>query len=392
MELMAENHRVEVKVYQQKVKHLEYEHAHGMKRLAVEEEVMLKEAEDVHGRREARLRAEKASVRTRIRELEDTNAETIRLMKISHEKNILKLRQEFAQNLEHLRGKYEGRLGALRDDLRLRHKVEVHEMEERKNLHINQLMRAHDEAFVEMKKYYNGITRANLQLITQLKSQIAEANEKVAANQKLMREIADQNTRLKEPLEEATRDLARLQEELKDADKDRQSLRYAKARLTSLRGQLAALERGHAELEVRYDAAERERNELYDKFEGMVNAARMRAEAKNEVLEKRLAEAESEYVTRRAQIEEVVSMARLDPAVVAMVHTKLDALLEPRAAMIRELQHSVATLTKAHNDAVRVFEAKMREMGLPGDDAAHPTLASMTGVGPAGLVARPTVS
>ena len=62
-------------------------------------------------------------------------------------------------------------------------------------------MQAHDDAFNEMKKYYNDITKANLQLINQLKSQIAEANEKVAANQKLMREIADQNARLKGTLE-----------------------------------------------------------------------------------------------------------------------------------------------------------------------------------------------
>lgn len=74
-------------------------------------------------------------------------------------------------------------------------------MEERKNLHINQLMRAHDEAFAEMKRYYNGITRSNLELLNQLRTQIAEAREKVTANQKLMRAIADHNATLKTPLE-----------------------------------------------------------------------------------------------------------------------------------------------------------------------------------------------
>jgi hypothetical protein len=87
------------------------------------------------------LRAEKASLRSRIREIEDSNAEAIRQMKISHDKNIMKLRQEFQLNLDSLRTKYDTRLLQLKDDLRLRHKVEVHEVEERKNLHINQLMR-----------------------------------------------------------------------------------------------------------------------------------------------------------------------------------------------------------------------------------------------------------
>jgi len=201
MELMAENHRVEVKVYQQKVKHLEYEHAHGMRRLAGREDDTLREEEDGHLAAEAGIRGDKLSLKSRVREMDEANAEAVRHMKVTHEKNLVKLRQEFQANLEQLRSKYEARLSHARDDLRLRHKVEVHEVEERKNLHINQLMKAHEEAFTEMKRYYNDITRANLQLISQLRTQIAEANEKVAANQRLMREIAEQNTRLKDPLE-----------------------------------------------------------------------------------------------------------------------------------------------------------------------------------------------
>ena len=47
--------------------------------------------------------------------------------------------------------------------------VEIHEIEERKNLHVNDLMRSHEAAFHEIKKYYNDITRDNLKLIRLLK-------------------------------------------------------------------------------------------------------------------------------------------------------------------------------------------------------------------------------
>lgn len=231
MDLLAESHRQEASVYQQKVKHLEYEHRHGMKKLGAEEEMMLKADEDSHLRREANMRAEKSTLKSRVREAEEANAEAVRSMKSLQEKNLSKLRQEFSANLESLRTKYEARLLHLREDLLLRRKVETHECEERKNLHLNQLLRAHDESFAEMKRYYNDITKANLQLIAQLRATIAEQNEKVSANQRLMREIAEQNTRLKDPLERATKDLKELHEELKDAEKDKQSLRYAKGRL-----------------------------------------------------------------------------------------------------------------------------------------------------------------
>jgi len=41
----------------------------------------------------------------------------------------------------------------LEAELDLRMKVEIHEIEERKNEHINELMHNHEMAFTEMKQY-----------------------------------------------------------------------------------------------------------------------------------------------------------------------------------------------------------------------------------------------
>ena len=57
----------------------------------------------------------------------------------------------------------------LRDDLELRRKQEIHEIEERKNTHINELMKKHEKAFADIKNYYNDITHNNLDLIKTLK-------------------------------------------------------------------------------------------------------------------------------------------------------------------------------------------------------------------------------
>ena len=63
-------------------------------------------------------------------------------------------------------------------------------MEERKNFHINELMKKHEKAFGEIKNYYNDITHNNLDLIKSLKEEVAEMKKKEAANEKLMFEIA----------------------------------------------------------------------------------------------------------------------------------------------------------------------------------------------------------
>lgn len=69
---------------------------------------------------------------------------------------------------------YERKMVELNDELDLRMKVEIHEIEERKNQHINELLKNHEEAFREMKDYYNDITRENLELIRMYKEKLIE--------------------------------------------------------------------------------------------------------------------------------------------------------------------------------------------------------------------------
>ena len=55
--------------------------------------------------------------------------------------------------LETWKHRYQRKLEQLESNLELRRKVEVHEIEERKNLHINNLMKKHEEAFGQIKDY-----------------------------------------------------------------------------------------------------------------------------------------------------------------------------------------------------------------------------------------------
>ena len=391
MEQMNDNHSIEIKVYQQKIKHLQFDHEQTMKQLHEQEIEESKEETDLHLKKEAYLRSEKNLNRQKIREMEENNANIIKTMKLLQEKNASKLKQEFRQTLDNMKNKFEARLATLKADLTLRHKVEVHEVEERKHTHINQLTAAHEQAFTEIKKYYNDITKANLDLINTLKAQIAEANEKSTANQKLMLEIAEENKRLSDPLQKATVELHSLQNDLKDAEKDRQSLQYAKTRLRNVRAQLAALENTHAELERKYAQVEAERDELYNKFEGTVRAAQHRSESRNEALEKRLGEAEAEYTARRMQVNAVVSAASLDPHMLIDIQNKLDNTLDQRNIIIKDLHSGITKLTKAHNDAIRTFTARMQELGMPKDFIESLPLQPLPGnlsSGPGGLIAK----
>ena len=95
---------------------------------------------------------------------------------------------------------YENKIENLREELALRMKVEVHEIEERKNQHINDLMRSHQEAFKEMKEYYNDITKENLELIKMHKEKLVDIRAQIEANQKTVDHLKLKMEELKVPL------------------------------------------------------------------------------------------------------------------------------------------------------------------------------------------------
>merc|ERR1711862_81517 len=111
-----------------------------------------------------------------------------------------KLRETFEHNHQQFMEQYEQQVAELKVDLELRRKVEIHEIEERKNQHINELLINHQEAFDEIKDYYNDITHDNLQLIKSLKDEIQEMKEKEKKNQKRMAVLTQENKDLSEPL------------------------------------------------------------------------------------------------------------------------------------------------------------------------------------------------
>lgn len=71
---------------------------------------------------------------------------------------------------------YDEKLSNLEKELELRLKVEIHEIEEWKNQHINDLMANHEKAFWDMKDFYIDITKENLELIWVHRAKLEEIN------------------------------------------------------------------------------------------------------------------------------------------------------------------------------------------------------------------------
>jgi len=386
MEELEERHQVEIKVYKQKVKHLLYEHQNNVSQLKEEQERALKLQLEEHRLREAESKKDKRSLKLELKELELAHEDAIRELKQENDKNVTKLRQQYEREVKELQLKYELKMKLLREDLELRRKVEILEIEERKNNHINELMKKHEKAFGEIKNYYNDITHNNLDLIRSLKEEVAEMKKKEISNEKLMFEIAQENKKLSEPLTRALKEVEKLRHELANYQKDKMSLQNAKSRLHVLETQLRDLTWEHEVLEQRFHHVEKERDELYEKFESTIYDVQQKSGFKNVLLERKLQAINESLEKKESQLSEVIHAANLDPNLLGTVSKKLDDVLDAKNGAIKDLQYELARVTKAHNDVIRVYESKLTEFGIPVEELGFRPLVTSTGTGPAGLV------
>ncbi|XP_074056764.1 dynein regulatory complex subunit 4 isoform X2 [Macrotis lagotis] len=283
----------------------------------------------------------------------------------------------------------------LRDELDLRRKTEIHEVEERKNGQINTLMRNHEKAFSDIKNYYNDITLNNLALINSLKEQMEDMKKKEDHLEKEMAEVMLQNKRLADPLQKAREELLELQRKLVNYEKDKNALASAKARLKVTEKELKDLQWEHEVLEQRFIKVQKERDDLYAKFEKAIQEVQQKTGFKNLLLERKLLTLSNMMERKEVQLNEILSASNLDPEALSVVSRKLEDVLESKNSTIKDLQYELARVCKAHNDLLRTYEAKLVAFGIPLDNIGFkPLETSMIGqnlgLGPAGLVSTPT--
>lgn len=365
MERMQETHRADIKIYLQKVIHLEYEQANNVDQVEADAFKAREADEKQHLMKKDELKRQKMLLKKEIRELEQKYEADIAALQDT-ENNILdKLKKGFEVNYREMIQHSEDRLRELKEDMELRRKMEIHEIEERKNRHICDLLFNHEKAFSLMRQYYNSITRDNLSLIRALNDEIAELSDIKDHHQKEKEIYEKKNGPLNEDLEQKKKDVAELQAKLKNFLKQKASLAHAEAGLKVMEEQYEDLTQQHAGLRNNFSMLQKERDHLYQTFEETVLSVRGRSERRNDRLAQVLEEKKDQFEAKMAQFTAVLRQSNLDPTILHNVTQKLDDVLTSKNEQVKELKYECAKVTKAHNDLVRVYEDKLREFGIP---------------------------
>ncbi|XP_072551159.1 dynein regulatory complex subunit 4 isoform X2 [Salminus brasiliensis] len=394
MEEAEERHQVEIKVYKQKVKHLLYEQQNSIAELKTEGVVATKLMQKEHVDLENDLRKGIRTLKVDLKEQELSNENLMKSLKLKHDEDITKTRNDFERQVREIEAKYEKKMLALRQEQDLRRKTEIHEIEERKNSQINTLMKNHEKAFSDIKNYYNDITLNNLALINTFKEQSDEMKRKEERLEKETAEVLHQNKYLTESLQKATEEVSDLRKQLANYNKDKSSLAGTKARLKVADKEMKDLKWEHEVLEQRFSKVQLERDELYQKFTKAIQEVQQKSGFKNLLLERKLDALTDTLEKKEAQLNEVLAASNLDHTALNVVTRKLEEVLDSKNVAIKDLQYELARVCKAHNDLLRTYEAKLKAFGIPVEELGFKPLESSIarqtlGQGPAGLVSAP---
>lgn len=387
MEKYEDDHRVEVKVYMQKIHHLEYDHQNALKKLDTDSKSSTKDEVNYHFKTENQMKLTKIELKKELSEQELANVARVNREMENYKVNLDLLKKSYDEQLLNIENTYKTKFQTLKENLDLRLKVEIHEVEERKNKHRYTLMMKHEKAFRTIKDYYNDITRGNLEKIRDLKDEKAQLERNQIENKQLIEELRKKNAELKKPLEDAKEQLALLEDKLTNYNLDKVSLFNAKKHLKILLSRLDKCKYDRTGLESKYRQTLQERDELYKRFEHSIDRVRQKADYKNDYLETKLNNLETDLQRKETQLQEVLSKANIDQAFVVEINKRIEDSLEAKNTILKNLKYSLAHAIKAYNDAIRVYEAKLVEFGIPPEELGFQPIESNTSTMPAGLVA-----
>ncbi|KAH8858047.1 Dynein regulatory complex subunit 4 [Schistosoma japonicum] len=372
MEESEERHQLELKVYKQKVKHLLYEHQNNISELKADTATAIRINQEEHSKVQGLLRQDEQNLKIKLRENQFSSEDNIRILKKEHEREMHEIRRDFEKKMEEQKKIYMKNTKELREKLDLQRKNELHETEERKNNHINALMRSHEKSYAEMKNYYNDITLNNLALINTLKEQLEERKKNEERLERRANEIAAENRRLVEPLNKAREENTEMKRQMANYEKDKIVLKQTKVLLKTCEKEKKHTEWKYEILEQQFKQIETERDDLYEKFVLAIQEVQQKCGLKNILLEKRLTALTETIEKKEAQLSEILSSSNLDPISLATVSRKLGA----------------------HNDLLLACEGKLQQFGIPVQELGFRPLKTTLntqklGHGPAGLVSVP---
>ena len=202
LELMTQEHNSEIRVYLQKIKQIEFENNRNLSEIEKNGKQIIKKELETNSLKIEEMKEEKNKILEKIKISKEDDVQKIKSKEQSISNILDTAKSEFLKELKKYENKNQHNYETLKTQLELKLKTELHEIEERKNYHINELIKNHEKAFEELKSFYSFITIENINLIKIQKNELEEYKKRNVVNNSKISEIKEKNKILEVQLKE----------------------------------------------------------------------------------------------------------------------------------------------------------------------------------------------
>lgn len=246
VEDLSTDHRLELRVYQDKLIALNYYHTQNLTSVASERTQLLsKEAgahtTSIHVLQTKHLLGQSSSSPISGQHT-STDAERAELQgRLADE--CTHLQQTLESNLLDLQSVCTIRLAQLREDLELRHTTEIQGMEGRAKEHRQELVQQHEAVMKDLQQYYQNVVEEQSQRLQAREDEKIAVEGKAKVDRIRSEELGEAIAQLRQPLAVAVSRETELKEALKARPRDQASLQHVRGRLRVLDAKTREVER-----------------------------------------------------------------------------------------------------------------------------------------------------
>jgi len=356
----------ELKVYQEKVKHLLSEHELLITNLRIECEEILKTSENVDRDEQYHLQSNIRSLLINQKENLLKHSELLNEYRMQNNQNTMARREECKIRINNLYNKYNEKFTKIRKQYKAERKLKIKLIESAKNKHIYNLMKKHKQSLNDIKNYYSDIIHSNLDLIKSLKSEILEVQKKEKLKEQQMLEISNINKSLSKPLKKYLHDIETLKATLKTYEKEKEILKSTQENINRLQNEFDELEWKHEILQQKHKQETQEFEVLESKYEDTLLDIEQKRGLKALIVSKSIAQVEADIEKQDINFSEILSSMNIKQASSeSAISSKLDDVIKVKDETIRHLENKKSSAKQKYFNMKNYYENLMSKYNVP---------------------------
>ena len=253
----------------------------------------------------------------------------------------------------------------LRKDLEEKRKALIAQIETEKDKAIEDLINRHDQNYAKIKSYYQEITNTNLDVIKQMKDDLADVRKDDQQKYKDLLEQKKINNKMSEPLKAIEEEVKALRIKKVKFDKMKEELYKYKDQILDLDKRYREIE---WEYEVKYQQYQyliKEKNDLFEQFHKQIYELHQRTGLKNLILTKQIETIQESIDIKEAQLNELLNASKIDQNQLKDIKSTLEESEKAKNEAIKEIQQELKRIREAHSTMVKTYEGKLSEFGIP---------------------------